>query len=190
MKTFFRELPEPLLTYDLYDDFIRASGRLWFWLMYLQNIRIKSGVSIQTFIFCWCRMYGWERAGTSVIRHSQEAATAKLWSLRKASLPSCQVSFKNFYLQRVILLFIWIFPHALTHLNFPTCSDKKIKSFLRMPDRLIVCAMRCIFSVAQHESLNKMSVNGIAIIFAPTVLKSSRNMPAQESLLHVPKQTM
>ena len=26
MKTFFRELPEPLLTYDLYDDFIRASG--------------------------------------------------------------------------------------------------------------------------------------------------------------------
>ena len=27
MKTFFRELPEPLLTYDLYDDFIRASGR-------------------------------------------------------------------------------------------------------------------------------------------------------------------
>ena len=46
------------------------------------------------------------------------------------------------------------------------------------------------FSVAQHESLNKMSANGIAIIFAPTVLKSSRNMPAQDSLLHVPKQTM
>ena len=30
MKTFFRELPEPLLTFDLYDDFIRASGRYYF----------------------------------------------------------------------------------------------------------------------------------------------------------------
>ena len=26
-KTYLRELPEPLLTYDLYDDFLRASGK-------------------------------------------------------------------------------------------------------------------------------------------------------------------
>jgi len=26
LKTFFRDLPEPLLTFELYDEFIQASG--------------------------------------------------------------------------------------------------------------------------------------------------------------------
>lgn len=26
LKNFFREMPEPLLTFDLYDDFIQAAG--------------------------------------------------------------------------------------------------------------------------------------------------------------------
>ena len=28
IKTFFREMSDPLLTFDLYDEFIRASGAL------------------------------------------------------------------------------------------------------------------------------------------------------------------
>ena len=27
MKSFFRELPEPLLTFELFDDFLRGSGK-------------------------------------------------------------------------------------------------------------------------------------------------------------------
>jgi hypothetical protein len=27
LKTFFRELPEPLLTFEFYEEFIQASGR-------------------------------------------------------------------------------------------------------------------------------------------------------------------
>lgn len=29
LKAFFRDMPEPLLTFDLYDDFIRIAGE-WF----------------------------------------------------------------------------------------------------------------------------------------------------------------
>lgn len=38
IKTFFRELPEPLLTFDLYDEFIRASGTL-------QNVMMMTGTN-------------------------------------------------------------------------------------------------------------------------------------------------
>ena len=29
LKSFFRDLPEPVLTFDLYDDFVRAAGRFY-----------------------------------------------------------------------------------------------------------------------------------------------------------------
>lgn len=46
------------------------------------------------------------------------------------------------------------------------------------------------FRVAHHEDVNRMSVNGLAIIFAPTFLRTNKKLQAQESLNQVPKQTM
>nr|KAG5705932.1 hypothetical protein BaRGS_010822 [Batillaria attramentaria] len=43
--------------------------------------------------------------------------------------------------------------------------------------------------VAMHEDSTKMSVNGLAIIFAPCLLRSNKKIQAQESLNQVPKQT-
>ncbi|ELU02859.1 hypothetical protein CAPTEDRAFT_226894 [Capitella teleta] len=43
--------------------------------------------------------------------------------------------------------------------------------------------------VAQQETTNKMSCNGLAIIFAPSLLRTNQKLPAQESLSHIPKQT-
>ena len=43
--------------------------------------------------------------------------------------------------------------------------------------------------VAQHEDSNRMTSSALAIVFAPSLLRSNRNMPAQESLLQVGKQT-
>ena len=40
-----------------------------------------------------------------------------------------------------------------------------------------------------HEDSTKMSVNGLAIIFAPCLLRSNKKIQAQESLNQVPKQT-
>ncbi|KAL5004156.1 hypothetical protein ScPMuIL_017612 [Solemya velum] len=44
--------------------------------------------------------------------------------------------------------------------------------------------------VAVHESSNKMSVNSLAIIFAPCLLRTNKKIQAQESLKHVPRQTL
>lgn len=40
-----------------------------------------------------------------------------------------------------------------------------------------------------HEDSTKMSVNGLAIIFAPCLLRSNKKIQAQETLNQVPKQT-
>lgn len=41
-KNFFRELPEPVLTFDLYDDFIRVTGRAqWRVLLYVIYHRLQ-----------------------------------------------------------------------------------------------------------------------------------------------------
>ncbi|XP_052828157.1 unconventional myosin-IXAa isoform X8 [Octopus bimaculoides] len=104
LKCFFRELPEPLLTYDLYDDFIQASE----------------------------------------IKESVEAIQAL---------------------------------YAVT--------ERLPKSNYHLFERLIFHLAR----VAQHEDSNKMSANGLAIIFVPCLLRTNKKMQAQESLQQVPKQS-
>ena len=47
----------------------------------------------------------------------------------------------------------------------------------------------CVVRVARQESENKMSPNALSIIFGPTILRSNANLPAQESLKYVPKQS-
>ncbi|GAB1606082.1 unconventional myosin-IXAa-like [Argonauta hians] len=104
LKCFFRELPEPLLTYDLYDDFIQASE----------------------------------------IQEPVEAIQAL---------------------------------YAVT--------ERLPKPNYHLFERLIFHLAR----VAQHEDSNKMSTNGLAIIFVPCLLRSDKKMQAQESLQQVPKQS-
>ena len=43
--------------------------------------------------------------------------------------------------------------------------------------------------IANNEALNKMSPNGLAIIFAPALLRTNRKLQAQDSLNQVPRQT-
>ncbi|XP_071119029.1 unconventional myosin-IXb-like isoform X6 [Haliotis cracherodii] len=104
LKCFFRELPEPLLTFDLYEDFIRAAE----------------------------------------IKDEKE---------------------------RIQSLFTVI--ERLPKANYDLC------------ERLMFHLAR----VAMHEGSNKMSCNGLAIIFAPCLLRSNKVMQAQESLNQVPRQT-
>jgi hypothetical protein len=43
--------------------------------------------------------------------------------------------------------------------------------------------------IANNEALNKMSPNGLAIIFAPALLRTNKKLQAQDSLNQVPRQT-
>ncbi|XP_041367346.1 unconventional myosin-IXAa-like isoform X3 [Gigantopelta aegis] len=104
LKCYFRELPEPLLTFDLYDDFLRAS-------------EIKD------------------------------------------------------YKEKVQSLFATI--ERLPKINYD------------LFERLIFHLAR----VAMHEQSNKMTANGLAIIFSPCLLRSSKKLQAQESLDQIPRQT-
>ncbi|XP_052282643.1 unconventional myosin-IXa-like isoform X3 [Dreissena polymorpha] len=105
LKTFFRELPEPLLTFDLYDEFIQASE----------------------------------------IKDEREAI---------------QVLF--------------------------TLTQKLPKVNHDVLERLIFHLARVI----QHEPSNKMSANGIAIIFAPCLLRTNKAVQAQELLKQINKQQL
>ncbi|XP_069137068.1 unconventional myosin-IXb-like isoform X2 [Argopecten irradians] len=104
LKKFFVELPEPLLTFDLYDDFIR----------------------------------------TTDIKDEKE---------------------------RIQSLYAVI--------------DKLPKPNYDLFERLIFHLAR----IAHHETFNKMSVSGLSIIFAPCLLRTSKNLQAQDSLSQVPRQT-
>ncbi|ESP05442.1 hypothetical protein LOTGIDRAFT_102587 [Lottia gigantea] len=105
LKRFFRDLPEPLMTFDLYDEFLMAAD-------------IKDDKErIQTF--------------SSVI----------------ASLPK-----PNFDL----------FERLIFHLA----------------------------RVAMHEDSNMMNAQALAIIFAPCLLRSNKNLQAQDCLKQVPKQNI
>ncbi|XP_013418061.1 LOW QUALITY PROTEIN: unconventional myosin-IXa-like [Lingula anatina] len=104
LKQFLRELPEPLLTFELYDDFLQATDS-----------------------------------------HDDKDCTQALYAV----------------------------------------IERLPKHNFDLFERLIFHLAR----VAFHEESNKMSVNSLAIIFAPCVLKTNKQMPAQESLSHVPKQT-
>ena len=50
LKTFFRELPEPLLTYDLYDDFMRTASTSATPMWWCENWRHKSNVQLSSFV--------------------------------------------------------------------------------------------------------------------------------------------
>ncbi|XP_076443388.1 unconventional myosin-IXb-like isoform X3 [Babylonia areolata] len=104
MKGFLRDLPEPLLTYDLYDDFLRGSE----------------------------------------IKDQREQAQCLFSIVEKLPRPNY---------------------HLFERLTFHLAK------------------------VAMHEDSTKMSVNGLAIIFAPCLLRSNKTIQAQESLNQVPKQT-
>lgn len=104
LKSFLREMPEPLLSFDRYDDFLRASE-----------------LSETT-----------ERVST-------------LMSLIK-KLPSSH--------------------HALL-------------------ERLVFH----LALVAQREQYNRMSASSLAIVFAPCVLRTNRQIPAQDSLNDIGRQT-
>ncbi|XP_061172961.1 unconventional myosin-IXa-like [Saccostrea echinata] len=104
LKYFFRELPEPLLTFELYDDFLR----------------------------------------TSEIQDEKERLQAIYAVIEKLPKPN----------------------HDLF-------------------ERLIFHLAR----IANNEPLNKMSSNGLAIIFAPALLRTNKKLQAQDSLNQVPRQT-
>ncbi|XP_052098600.1 unconventional myosin-IXa-like isoform X7 [Mytilus californianus] len=105
LKGFFRDLPEPVLTYDLYDDFIRAAEI-----------------------------------------HDEKERMQSLYAV----------------------------------------IDKLPRPNHDLFERIIFHLAR----VAHHEDVNRMSVNGLAIIFAPTFLRTNKKLQAQESLNQVPKQTI
>ncbi|CAC5398987.1 MYO9 [Mytilus coruscus] len=105
LKGFFRDLPEPVLTYDLYDDFIRAAE----------------------------------------IHDEKERMQSLYAVINKLPRPNHD-----------------LFERIIFHLA----------------------------RVAHHEEVNRMSVNGLAIIFAPTFLRTNKKLQAQESLNQVPKQTI
>ncbi|XP_025078499.1 unconventional myosin-IXa-like isoform X4 [Pomacea canaliculata] len=104
LKSFFRELPEPLLTYELYDDFLRGSE----------------------------------------IKDRKEQIQCMFSVIDKLPKPNHD-----------------LFERLIFHLA----------------------------KVAMHEDSTKMSVNGLAIIFAPCLLRSNKKIQAQETLNQVPKQT-
>ncbi|KAK3097842.1 hypothetical protein FSP39_013712 [Pinctada imbricata] len=104
LKMFFRDLPEPLLTFECYDDFIR----------------------------------------TSEIQDVKERVQSIYAVIEKLPKPNHDV-----------------FERLIYHLA----------------------------RVAYHESVNKMSPNGLAIIFAPALLRTNKKLQAQDSLNQVPRQT-
>lgn len=104
LKLFLREMPEPLLTFDRYDDFLRASE----------------------------------------LSESADRVSTILSLIKK--LP--------------------IAHHALL-------------------ERLIFH----LALVAQKEDSNRMSAGSLAIVFAPCVLRTNRNVPAQDSLNDIGRQT-
>lgn len=104
LKLFLREMPEPLLTFDRYDDFLRASE----------------------------------------LSESADRVSTMLSLIKK--LP--------------------IAHHALL-------------------ERLIFH----LALVAQKEDSNRMSAGSLAIVFAPCVLRTNRNVPAQDSLNDIGRQT-
>lgn len=104
LKTFLREMPEPLLTFDRYDDFLRAAD------LSDDNDRVQT-----------------------------------LLSLIKKLPPT-----HHALLERIIF-----------HLAL----------------------------VAQREQYNRMSASSLAIVFAPCVLRTNRNIPAQDSLNDISRQT-
>lgn len=104
LKSFLREMPEPLLTFDRYDDFLRASE------LSEQTDRVSTMMSL----------------------------------IKKLPAPH----------------------HALL-------------------ERLIFH----LALVAQREQFNRMSASSLAIVFAPCVLRTNRNVPAQDSLNDIGRQT-
>ncbi|XP_053405798.1 unconventional myosin-IXAb-like isoform X4 [Mercenaria mercenaria] len=105
LKTFFRELPEPLLTFEFYDEFIQASEI-----------------------------------------HDEKEAIQVLFSLIE---------------------------------RLPKVNHDVL-------ERLIFHLAR----VAQHEKNNKMSVNSLAIIFAPCLLRTNRIVQAQDMIMQVSRQQL
>lgn len=105
LKSFFREMPEPLMTYELYDDFIRA----------------------------------------------------------------CELSD---FMERIQTIYIHL--HKLPMANFDVL------------ERLVFHLAR----VAQQEEYNRMSVNALAIIFAPCILRTNKKLRVQDTLEDVGKQTL
>ncbi|XP_064649150.1 unconventional myosin-IXa-like isoform X20 [Lineus longissimus] len=104
-KTFLRELPEPLLTFDLFDEFLRGAE------ISTERERIQSIYSV-------------------------------------------------------------------------------IEKLPRYNHDMLERLMFHLARVARSEDVNKMSSNGLAIIFAPCILKTNRDLSAQEILSNVPKQTL
>ncbi|KAK2181262.1 hypothetical protein NP493_404g02041 [Ridgeia piscesae] len=105
IKTFFREMPDPLLTFDLYDEFIRASE----------------------------------------LNDPKERVVCMYAVLEKLPTPNYDL------LERLMF-------HLAT--------------------------------IAHYEPYNRMSANSLAIVFAPSILRTDRPLPAQDTLSHVPKQTI
>ncbi|KAJ8304274.1 hypothetical protein KUTeg_017857 [Tegillarca granosa] len=105
LKGFLRDLPEPLLTYELYDDFIRT---------------------------------------TEI--HDEKERVQSIYAV----------------------------------------IDKLPKPNHDLLERLVFHLAR----VAMHEHSNKMSANGLAIVFAPCLLRTNKKLQAQESLNQVPKLTV
>ncbi|ESO09899.1 hypothetical protein HELRODRAFT_190322 [Helobdella robusta] len=105
LKTFFREMPEPLLTFEFYKDFIRFADI-----------------------------------------EDENDRTVALYSLVDKLPP-----INHAFLERLIF-----------HLA----------------------------KVALQQEYNRMSAEGLAIIFAPSILRTSQQLPMQESLLHVPRQSL
>lgn len=104
LKSFFREMPEPLLTFDCYEDFLRATA------LTDPNDRVSTLFAI----------------------------------LKKLPKP-------NFDLM----------------------------------ERLVFHLAR----VASQEESNRMSASALAIVFAPCILRTSKLLPAQDSLHDISKQT-
>jgi hypothetical protein len=52
LKAFFRELPEPLLTFELFDDFLRGSGMLLL-MLFLDNSLVRTALEGRK---CWSRL--------------------------------------------------------------------------------------------------------------------------------------
>ena len=56
--------------------------------------------------------------------------------------------------------------------------------------RTILKVLLFIHRIAHMESSNRMNSNGLAIVFAPNIFRAPLQLSPQESLAHIPKQTM
>ena len=70
------------------------------------------------------------------------------------------------------------------------CDGIKDSSYLMKFQRSNYSFLPLLFRVALNEEYNKMSANALAIIFAPTILKTDRPQTAQDSLNVVSKQSL